>query len=148
MTGSFAALLAHVAIAYTTTGSVLGLTCTENAEGTRLGGYFQPGTNQIYICKNADRAYTKRHEIGHYLYFEKMPESERRNWIKLSNTEKVPSAYVSGYAEKDPQEDFAETFEFVVSKKPLDAPRYFLRGYQERMLKINFVKRMIRQYAK
>ncbi len=148
MIGTVASIIAQVAVIYTYTGTVGNFNCgTPNAENIKLGGYFQLGTNQVTICNQSDKKYTLIHESGHYLYFEKMPEIERKRWVKLSLANKVPSAYVSGYAATNPQEDFAETFAFIGTNGKVPYVSFRVNGYNERLSKIAFVRKMIRKYG-
>ena len=93
------------------------------------GEYFQDTKNIIIYTKNREIWDIKRtayHEIGHYIWFEKLNESQKEEWILLYNhsisnyglndSEKISllmngsSVFVSEYAEKNELEDFAESF--------------------------------------
>lgn len=57
----------------------------------------------------------KYHELGHFVFFEKMNSKERAAWYKLSGSYREFGAYVSAYARIYPVEDFAETFAYVAT---------------------------------
>lgn len=83
--------------------------------GLGLGGYFRMSTNVLNVCEqysNHERVIL--HELGHYLFWEKMNGRERAAWWKISNSK----TYVSEYAKKSPLEDFSETLAYIsVSKR-------------------------------
>lgn len=152
MTGSVAALFAQVAIVYTSTGMVTGwINCLTNGTGSeRIQGYYVMERKELVICDHKTvkaRNNTVFHELWHHLYFSQMPQIERDRWLKLSAAKTNPSAYLTWYAATSPIEDFAETFAFIAIWKKEDVVSWYPEWYQERLLKINFVRRMILKYG-
>jgi hypothetical protein len=76
---------------------------------------------------------TITHEVGHNVYFNLLDERLREEWNKIS-INSAPNEFVSNYAKKDKQEDFAESYmTYVHDPKYLEAispAKYeFMRQY-------------------
>jgi hypothetical protein len=88
------------------------------------GGYLQHANVVMLFPKENtlnDVMYISSHEIGHYIWFIKLTEEERNEYIKIFNNS---TENVTEYAKRNVQEDFAETFAWTVGYKiyPEDVP--------------------------
>jgi len=80
------------------------------------------------------------HEIGHYVFFTKLSQSQRDEFINISRNSKT---YITAYARTNEQEDFAEMFAYSTfcefHPEYLEAQdtnkREFLIKYSEEMSK-------------
>jgi hypothetical protein len=66
-----------------------------------------PRTDTIEYCEQAEYKHII-HETWHRVYYKKLTREQRKEWKELSKP-----WYVTEYASKSPQEDFAETFRFL-----------------------------------
>ena len=126
-----------------------------NFVGNRTGGYWQDTKNIVIYTKDREAwsvTRTAMHEICHYVYFEKINESQRDEWELLHNnsvshhflndTEKInllmngSSTFVSEYAETNKLEDFAESCSaFVLGWNKLDSRKeIFMKVYIQMLM--------------
>lgn len=119
----------------------------ESKEGVELGSWeseqkqtFLQPDQEITINKQSlegDKGQeqmkdTLTHEVGHQTYSKFLSESDRKEWGKLS-AERTGQECVSGYAQKDKFEDFAESYRAYVrdpeSLKQVSSEKYeFMRN--------------------
>jgi hypothetical protein len=78
----------------------------------KLYGYYDSGN--IYLCPQLtkeERSLTYFHEYGHYVW-EQLTYVQQQYWISIQWDE-----FITNYASTHYQEDFAETFQFVILGK-------------------------------
>jgi hypothetical protein len=78
---------------------------------------------QLFIFGHSEKVV--KHELGHHVYFDRLPETARERWRQFygngTNKQKVPAGKMpTGYATTDEQEGFAEVYEFLRDGKPLE----------------------------
>jgi len=65
-----------------------------------------------------DEVATIKHEIGHHVYFDRLPEEARERWERFFADHKP--AMPNDYARTEAKEGFAEVYEFYYDGKDLD----------------------------
>lgn len=58
-----------------------------------------------------------KHEIGHHVYFVNMNDTKRDEWKNLVDKSTSKDDYVTEYAKTNKEEDFAETFMFILENQ-------------------------------
>jgi hypothetical protein len=70
----------------------------------------------------SDELRTKLHETGHYVWYNRLSNSQRKEWERLH----AVGNYVSEYAKTDALEDFAETYaSYMMGERSLRYSRKF-----------------------
>ncbi len=121
MTGSLLGIVAQVAIIFVSTGTVTdnyGVEKTCSSEFGALGGWYdrEKDPNTVYVCETVylfDIPRVKYHEVGHFFYYQKVPQDLRDKWDRVSLGQRKNKDFVSENAKIDASEDFAETFSYI-----------------------------------
>jgi hypothetical protein len=75
---------------------------------TSVKGQYFPSRKFFWVDTTQEPVLeTTLHEYAHYLYYQKLSPSDREEWINISNSSEK---YVTSYARKNAEEDFAETY--------------------------------------
>lgn len=77
-------------------------------------GSYSKEINTIFVYPKDNPAmsqfYTARHEIGHYVYFKKLSEADRKEYETLFNDSNY---FITDYSKMNAVENFAEEFAFA-----------------------------------
>lgn len=86
-----------------------------------LGVYVAP-TRSIYISEYTS-PYPWRHELGHHLWYYHLTNQERDSFISLHERDINVNFFPSAYAMTDAGEDFAESFQMLISESSISERR-------------------------
>jgi hypothetical protein len=78
----------------------------------------QDGDNKVHLYDSAARAAIIKHEVGHWVYHNKLSDQDRKNWKDSwgANKAKMPTSI----AKDDEDQGFAECYEKIRDNEPLD----------------------------
>jgi len=86
-----------------------------------IDGVYEPSPQRITlrILPGGDLdMFTFAHEYGHYVWFNLMTDSERRNYAAIYKRQRAEHHLVTRYADTDLEEGFAEAFSFYANERP------------------------------